>query len=112
MSVASSTPTPPRVWRSRRKKHGLLPLTQHAMRFTGRLAYHDYEASRRSARTAASSFATLERRNAMILRNHGPSLRRHRRRSVRPHLLSRARVAAQAGAMASGGRVIDSQSRQ
>jgi len=25
------------------QKHGLLPLTQHAMRFTGTLAYHDYE---------------------------------------------------------------------
>ena len=25
------------------QKQGLLPLTQHAMRFTGRLAYHDYE---------------------------------------------------------------------
>ena len=25
------------------QRHGLLPLTQHAMRFTGALAYHDYE---------------------------------------------------------------------
>jgi len=53
------------------QRHGLLPLTQHAMRFTGALAYHDYEGIALEADEQARLVADLGTRNAMILRNHG-----------------------------------------
>lgn len=53
------------------QKHGLLPLTQHAMRFTDCLAYHDYEGIALEADEQARLVADLGTRNAMILRNHG-----------------------------------------
>ncbi len=53
------------------QKHGLLPLTQHAMRFTGRLAYHDYEGVALDLHEQRRLVRDLGQRNAMILRNHG-----------------------------------------
>jgi len=53
------------------QKHGLLPLTQHAMRFTGCLAYHDYEGIALDVDEQARLVADLGACNAMILRNHG-----------------------------------------
>ncbi|HTP99711.1 MAG TPA: class II aldolase/adducin family protein [Casimicrobiaceae bacterium] len=53
------------------QRHGLLPLTQHAMRFTGALAYHDYEGIALEPDEQARLVADLGTRNAMILRNHG-----------------------------------------
>jgi ribulose-5-phosphate 4-epimerase/fuculose-1-phosphate aldolase len=53
------------------QKHGLLPLTQHAMRFTGALAYHDYEGIALEPDEQARLVADLGAHNAMILRNHG-----------------------------------------
>jgi ribulose-5-phosphate 4-epimerase/fuculose-1-phosphate aldolase len=53
------------------QKHGLLPLTQHAMRFTGRLAYHDYEGVALDLPEQRRLVRDLGQRNAMILRNHG-----------------------------------------
>jgi ribulose-5-phosphate 4-epimerase/fuculose-1-phosphate aldolase len=53
------------------QKHGLLPLTQHAMRFTGCLAYHDYEGIALDTDEQARLVADLGACNAMILRNHG-----------------------------------------
>jgi ribulose-5-phosphate 4-epimerase/fuculose-1-phosphate aldolase len=50
---------------------GLLPLTQHAMRFTGCLAYHDYEGIALDADEQARLVHDLGTNNAMILRNHG-----------------------------------------
>jgi ribulose-5-phosphate 4-epimerase/fuculose-1-phosphate aldolase len=51
--------------------HGLLPLTQHAMRFTGCLAYHDYEGIALDADEQERLVNDLGTNNAMILRNHG-----------------------------------------
>ena len=53
------------------QRHGLLPLTQHAMRFTGALAYHDYEGIALEPDEQARLVADLGAHNAMILRNHG-----------------------------------------
>lgn len=53
------------------QRHGLLPLTQHAMRFTGALAYHDYEGIALEPDEQERLVADLGARNAMILRNHG-----------------------------------------
>ena len=53
------------------QKHGLLPLTQHAMRFTGTLAYHDYEGIAIDADEQARLVRDLGACSAMILRNHG-----------------------------------------
>jgi ribulose-5-phosphate 4-epimerase/fuculose-1-phosphate aldolase len=53
------------------QKHGLLPLTQHAMRFSGCLAYHDYEGVALDLDEQQRLVRDLGTRNAMILRNHG-----------------------------------------
>ena len=53
------------------QKHGLLPLTQHAMRFTNRIAYHDYEGVALDLPEQRRLVRDLGRHNAMILRNHG-----------------------------------------
>jgi ribulose-5-phosphate 4-epimerase/fuculose-1-phosphate aldolase len=53
-------------------KGGLLPLTQHSMRFHDRLAYHDYEGVHFTDGERRRLQASLgERKLAMILRNHG-----------------------------------------
>jgi len=53
------------------QRQGLLPLTQHAMRFSGALGYHDYEGIALEADEQARLVADLGPHNAMILRNHG-----------------------------------------
>src|SRR3954471_21733714 len=50
---------------------GLLPLSQHAMRFTDRVAYHDYEGLALELDEQARLVADLGTHKAMILRNHG-----------------------------------------
>jgi ribulose-5-phosphate 4-epimerase/fuculose-1-phosphate aldolase len=50
---------------------GLLPLTQHAMRFYGRISYHDYEGIALSEGERERLIADLGGSAAMILRNHG-----------------------------------------
>jgi ribulose-5-phosphate 4-epimerase/fuculose-1-phosphate aldolase len=50
---------------------GLLPLTQHAMRFTGRIAYHDYEGIYFTDDERQRLQANLGQRMVMLLRNHG-----------------------------------------
>jgi ribulose-5-phosphate 4-epimerase/fuculose-1-phosphate aldolase len=50
---------------------GLLPLSQHAMRFHGHLGYHDYEGVALDAAEQSRLVANLGRHPAMILRNHG-----------------------------------------
>lgn len=52
-------------------KCGLLPLTQHAMRFHGRIGYHDYEGPAVDMDERARLVADLGPHDAMILRNHG-----------------------------------------
>ena len=50
---------------------GLLPLSQHALRFAGELAYHDYEGLAFSPGEGESLVHTLGTKTAMLLRNHG-----------------------------------------
>ena len=53
------------------QEQGLLPISQHAMRFTGRLAYHDYEGLALELDEQERLIRDLGSHNAMILRNHG-----------------------------------------
>lgn len=50
---------------------GLLPLTQHAMRFTGRIAYHAYDGVFFTDEERQRLQANLGQRMVMLLRNHG-----------------------------------------
>ena len=50
---------------------GLLPLTQHAMRFYGRIGYHDYEGIALSKDERVRFIEDLGDHSALILRNHG-----------------------------------------
>jgi ribulose-5-phosphate 4-epimerase/fuculose-1-phosphate aldolase len=50
---------------------GLLPISQHALKFHGRLAYHDYEGIALDLGERQRLVADLGVCNAMILRNHG-----------------------------------------
>ncbi|WP_280490023.1 class II aldolase/adducin family protein [Nocardia carnea] len=52
-------------------EEGLLPLTQHAMRFHGRLGYHDYEGIALSMGEQQRIVDDLGDNAALILRNHG-----------------------------------------
>jgi len=53
------------------QRQGLLPLTQHAMRFTDSIGYHDYEGIALDVDEQARLVRDLGTHNAMILRNHG-----------------------------------------
>ena len=50
---------------------GLLPLSQHALRFEDDLAYHDYEGLAFSPREGEALVRALGTKTAMLLRNHG-----------------------------------------
>lgn len=52
-------------------KCGLLPLTQTAMRFYGKVSYHDYEGPAVNLAERARLIANLGNNDVMILRNHG-----------------------------------------
>ncbi|GAB3627077.1 aldolase [Pandoraea terrae] len=51
--------------------HGLLPISQHALRFHERLGYHDYEGLAFSPAEGERLAASLAQHPAMLLRNHG-----------------------------------------
>ena len=53
------------------QRQGLLPLTQHAMRFAGCLSYHDYEGIALDLDEQERLVRDLGANNAMVLRNHG-----------------------------------------
>jgi ribulose-5-phosphate 4-epimerase/fuculose-1-phosphate aldolase len=53
------------------QKHGLLPISQHAMQFHGHLAYHGYEGVAVNLDERARLVKDLGTHKAMILRNHG-----------------------------------------
>jgi len=53
------------------QKHGLLPLSQHALRFHKRIAYHDYEGLAFTPEEGTRLTASLGDQFAMLLRNHG-----------------------------------------
>lgn len=53
------------------QKQGLLPISQHALKFYGCLAYHDYEGIALDLAERERLVADLGSFNAMVLRNHG-----------------------------------------
>jgi ribulose-5-phosphate 4-epimerase/fuculose-1-phosphate aldolase len=53
------------------QKDGLLPLSQHACKFYGRVAYHGYEGIALDLDERTRLVADLGQHKAMILRNHG-----------------------------------------
>jgi ribulose-5-phosphate 4-epimerase/fuculose-1-phosphate aldolase len=53
------------------QKKGLLPISQHALKFYGHLAYHDYEGIAFDRAERDRLIADLGQHKAMILRNHG-----------------------------------------
>jgi ribulose-5-phosphate 4-epimerase/fuculose-1-phosphate aldolase len=53
------------------QEQGLLPISQHAMRFTNSIGYHDYEGLALELDEQARLVADLGMHKAMILRNHG-----------------------------------------
>jgi ribulose-5-phosphate 4-epimerase/fuculose-1-phosphate aldolase len=53
------------------QEDGLLPISQHAMRFTNGIAYHDYEGLALELDEQARLVSDLGGHKAMILRNHG-----------------------------------------
>jgi ribulose-5-phosphate 4-epimerase/fuculose-1-phosphate aldolase len=53
------------------QKQGLLPISQHALRFYGRLAYHGYEGVALDLDERERLVRDLGPHKAMILRNHG-----------------------------------------
>lgn len=53
------------------QKQGLLPISQHALKFYGKLSYHAYEGIALKTDERARLIADLGQNNAMILRNHG-----------------------------------------
>ena len=53
------------------QKDGLLPLSQHACKFYGRIAYHGYEGIALDLDERERLVADLGEHKAMILRNHG-----------------------------------------
>jgi len=53
------------------QEQGLLPISQHAMRFWGSLGYHDYEGVALDLDEQQRLVRDLGRHKAMILRNHG-----------------------------------------
>jgi ribulose-5-phosphate 4-epimerase/fuculose-1-phosphate aldolase len=52
-------------------EEGLLPLTQHAMRFHGRIGYHDYEGIALTTGERERLVNDLGQGAALVLRNHG-----------------------------------------
>ncbi|HJS84861.1 MAG TPA: class II aldolase/adducin family protein [Acetobacteraceae bacterium] len=53
------------------QKHGLLPLSQHALKFHGRLAYHRYEGIALDLDERERLVRDLGEHKAMVLQNHG-----------------------------------------
>ena len=53
------------------QRQGLLPISQHALKFYGRLAYHDYEGIALDLGERERLVRDLGHHNALILRNHG-----------------------------------------
>jgi ribulose-5-phosphate 4-epimerase/fuculose-1-phosphate aldolase len=53
------------------QEQGLLPISQHAMKFYGKLGYHDYEGIALDLPERERLVANLGSHKAMILRNHG-----------------------------------------
>lgn len=53
------------------QRDGLLPLSQHAIRFYGQIGYHEYEGLALTEKEGERLVASLSQHSAMFLRNHG-----------------------------------------
>ena len=53
------------------QKHGLLPISQHALRFLHDIAYHPYQGLALSSDEQASLVSSLGNKKAILLHNHG-----------------------------------------
>jgi ribulose-5-phosphate 4-epimerase/fuculose-1-phosphate aldolase len=53
------------------QEHGLLPISQHALKFHGRIGYHDYEGIALDLAERERLVRDLGPHDVMILRNHG-----------------------------------------
>ncbi|KQW65082.1 aldolase [Variovorax sp. Root411] len=53
------------------QKEGLLPISQHALKFYGKVAYHDFEGIALDDSEKVRLVQDLGSKNAVILRNHG-----------------------------------------
>ncbi|MBV8665027.1 MAG: class II aldolase/adducin family protein [Burkholderiaceae bacterium] len=53
------------------QQQGLLPLSQHALRFYGQIGYHNYEGLALSPHEQTRLMEALDDRPALMLRNHG-----------------------------------------
>jgi ribulose-5-phosphate 4-epimerase/fuculose-1-phosphate aldolase len=53
------------------QEHGLLPISQHALKFYGNIGYHGYEGAALDLDERERLVADLGANKAMILRNHG-----------------------------------------
>lgn len=53
------------------QQNGLLPISQHAMRFHGRMSYHDYEGVVLDTSEQGRLVTNIGTNDALILRNHG-----------------------------------------
>ena len=88
-------------------EEGLLPISQKAMHFFGRIGYHDYEGKADDLDERARIARDLASWNALILRNHGlltcgPSVCRAYKGMVNLEKACRIQIAA----MSTGGRLI------
>jgi ribulose-5-phosphate 4-epimerase/fuculose-1-phosphate aldolase len=89
------------------QKNGLLPLTQHAMRFWNRIAYHDYEGIALEMDEQQRLVRDFGAHNAMILRNHGLLTCGATIREAWDHMYYLERACqAQVGAMAGGAELV------
>ena len=57
------------------QEQGLLPLSQHALRFYGEIGYHHYEGLALSKQEQVRMLDALGERNVLMLRNHGTIVR-------------------------------------
>jgi len=53
------------------QKHGLLPISQHALRFFGDIAYHPYQGLALSSDEQATLVKSLGNKKVILLHNHG-----------------------------------------
>ncbi len=80
------------------QRQGLLPLTQHAMRFSNCLSYHDYEGIALDMDEQQRLVRDLSTNNAMIsAQPRLARLRRERGRGIRRDVLPRARLPSASG---------------
>ena len=89
------------------QEQGLLPLSQHAMRLTGNVGYHDYEGAALELDERERLVADMGSRMTMILRNHGLLTAGHTVREAVDYMYYLERACqAQIAAMAGGAKLV------